>query len=78
MEKVAVTCRLDKDVVGFLDELGKQVDRDRSYLIKEAVANFIAHHQWQLEAVRQAQEEVKSGKVLSEADFLRDVKSWKL
>jgi predicted transcriptional regulator len=76
MEKVNVTCRLNADDVAFLDTLGEQVDRDRSYLIKQAVARFIAHQRWQVEEVERAIAEVEAGKVVSEEDFLRDVESW--
>ena len=49
MEKVSVTVRLDEDTVAFLDKLGEVEDRDRSYLVRKAVANFVELHRWQIE-----------------------------
>lgn len=76
MEKVNVTCRLDKDAVVFLDEFGKQVDRDRSYLIKQAVAEFRQRHLWQLETVNAAEAAYRAGDTMTEAEFLKDAKKW--
>jgi RHH-type transcriptional regulator, rel operon repressor / antitoxin RelB len=76
MEKVSVTCRLSAEAVAFLDELGKSADRDRSYLIKEAVDKFIAQQRWQVEEVERASAEVRQGKVLTEEEFDADMKTW--
>ncbi len=76
MEKVNVTFRMEKDRVKVLDELGTCYDRDRSYLVNEAVEEYLARRQWQLEQVMQARAEVKEGKFLTEEEFLRDVASW--
>lgn len=76
MDKVNVTCRLNADDVAFLDTLGEQVDRDRSYLIKQAIHDFIARQRWQVEEVERAIAEVEVGKILTEEDFFRDVESW--
>ncbi|HEX4129157.1 MAG TPA: ribbon-helix-helix protein, CopG family [Pirellulales bacterium] len=61
MEKINVTCRLATDDVAFLDKLAESLDRDRSYLIKQAVADYIALHRWQIEEVEQARKEAMAG-----------------
>lgn len=61
MEKVNVTVRLEKQAVEFLDQLGKSMDRDRSYLIKEAVRSYISLHQWQIEEIKKAIAEADAG-----------------
>jgi predicted transcriptional regulator len=61
MEKVNVTVRLEKDAVEFLDALGKSLDRDRSYLIKEAVDSYISLHRWQIEEIKKALAEADAG-----------------
>ena len=66
MEKVSVTCKLNADDVAFLDKLGGITDRDRSYLIKQAVGEFIALHRWQLEDIDKAIEEADRGDFASE------------
>lgn len=65
-EKVSVTVRLDQDTVAFLDELAAVEDRDRSYLIKRAVTNFVELHRWQLDEIEKAVREADAGRFLSD------------
>ena len=68
MTKVNVTCRLDGDAVAFLDTLGKNVDRDRSYLIKDAVNRYIEMHRWQIEEIEKALAEAEAGDFASDTE----------
>lgn len=68
MEKVSVTVRLDEETVAFLDKLGEVEDRDRSYLVRKAVARFIERHRWQVEQIEQAVKEADAGLFLSEQE----------
>jgi predicted transcriptional regulator len=76
MEKVNVTCRIDQKQVAFLDELAQYMDRDRSYLIKQAVLDFIELHRWELAEVEAAEREISEGKGLSDKQFHAEVKTW--
>ena len=76
MEKVNVTVRLEKDAVEILDSLGKSQDRDRSYLIKEAVRRYIAHHRWQVEEIEKAIAEADAGKFASDEEVRRLFSKW--
>lgn len=75
-EKVNVTCRMDRDRVALLDELGKCFHRDRSYLVNEAVEEYLARQEWQIAEVKRSLAEVKAGKLLTEEEFLADTASW--
>lgn len=61
MDKQTVSFRLDADKVDALDSLAKALDRDRTYLLNEAVDAYLEVQQWQIEhiqsALRQADEE---------------------
>jgi predicted transcriptional regulator len=76
MEKVNVTVRLEKETVEFLDTLGKSLDRDRSYLIKEAVESYISLHRWQIEEIHKALAEAKAGDFVSDAEMERLFAKW--
>lgn len=76
MNKVSVTCKLDSDDVAFLDKLAESSDRDRSYLIRQAVGEFIALNKWQLEEVEQAIAEADRGEFLTDEQFREEVRSW--
>jgi predicted transcriptional regulator len=68
MSKINVTVRLDRECVAFLDTLGKNVDRDRSYLIKDAVNRYIEIHRWQIEEIKKAVAEADAGEFASEEE----------
>jgi len=76
MEKVSVSCKLKQEDVAYLDKLAEVTDRDRSYLIKQAVADFIAVHKWQLEEVEAAIAEADRGEFLTDEEFRAEVRSW--
>ena len=66
MDKINVTCRLATEDVAFLDKLGTLLERDRSYLIKKAVSEYIALHRWQIEEVEKAIKEADAGMFATE------------
>lgn len=68
MTKLNVSCRLDSEVVAFLDNLGATIDRDRSYLIKDAVERYVDMHRWQVEEIQKSIVEADRGEFASEAD----------
>jgi len=68
MEKVSITCKLNADDVAFLDKLAGMQDRDRTYLVKQAVGDFIALHKWQLEDIDKAIAEADRGEFASEKE----------
>jgi len=68
MERVNVTCRLAVEDVQFLDTLAGAMERDRSYLIKQAVAEYIALHRWQIEEIDKAIAEADAGQFATDDD----------
>ena len=75
-EKISVTVRLDQDTVAFLDKLAEFEDRDRSYMIKQAVANFVRLHRWQIEEVRKAVKEAESGLFATDKEVAKMFSTW--
>ena len=66
MERVNITCRLPIEDVRFLDGLAQATERDRSYLIKKAVEEYIASQRWQLEEIDKGIGEADAGEFASE------------
>ncbi len=71
MEKVNVTIRMDAEEVAFLDKLAGITDRDRSYLIKQAVSEYIALQRWQVEEIEKALQEADAGQFATEKEVKR-------
>jgi predicted transcriptional regulator len=64
MEKQTVSFRLESDKVSALDALAGSLDRDRTYLLAEAVQAYLETQQWQLEQIRVGIAEADAGKVI--------------
>ena len=52
MEKQTVSFRLDSEKVAALDALADSLDRDRTYLLGEAVQAYLETQQWHLEQIQ--------------------------
>lgn len=53
MSKENVTFRIDSDKRAALDAIAAGLDRDRSYILNEAISLYLTLHQWQLAEIRQ-------------------------
>ncbi len=66
MAKETIAFRLDEDKRVALDAIAQSLDRDRSYVINEAIENYLEVHQWQIEEIKKAIAEADAGKFASE------------
>jgi predicted transcriptional regulator len=57
-----------------LDSLAAAQDRSRSYLINEAIANYIDLHAYQDALVQNGLEEMRKGRVVSHAEVVKRLK----
>jgi predicted transcriptional regulator len=69
---VVVSVRLDGDVVGQLDELATEMQRSRSFLIAQAVREFVEREYPSLVAIREGEADIQAGRSLEGAD----VEAW--
>jgi predicted transcriptional regulator len=61
----SVTFRLDDDKLQFLDQLAKSQDRDRSYLINQAVEGYLEVRRWHIEQIKKAVADADAGRFAS-------------
>jgi predicted transcriptional regulator len=71
MSKDTITVRVEPGVRGALDSLATALDRDRSYLINEALTAYIETHQWQVDHIRQGLREADAGKLVDPREVKR-------
>lgn len=76
MEKSNVTVRLDREKIARLDQFAASADRDRSYLIKEAIDRYLDEKQWQADEVRKAIAEADAGQFVPEAEIEQLFAKW--
>ncbi len=65
IKDTVVSVRLNSETLGQLDELAAEMDRSRSYLIAEAVREFVEREYAYLLHVREGEADVQAGRTLS-------------
>jgi predicted transcriptional regulator len=77
MDKQTVSFRLDADKVDALDTLAKALDRDRTYLLNEAVAAYLDVQQWQLEHLSAAIKQADTGQLIGHGEVKQMASRWR-
>ena len=69
-----ISFRAVAEKIDTLDALASAQDRSRSYLINQAIANYIELHAYQDALVRKGMEEMRKGRVVSHEQVLKGLK----
>lgn len=77
MEKQTVSFRLASDKLSALDSLADALDRDRTYLLAEAVQAYLETQAWYLERIRAGIAEVDAGHVLDQRKVRTMAARWR-
>jgi predicted transcriptional regulator len=77
MEKQTISFRLESDKVSALDALADSLDRDRTYLLAEAVQAYLDTQQWQLEEIRAGIADADAGRVIDHRKVRAMAARWK-
>jgi predicted transcriptional regulator len=64
----SVTFRLEEDKIDTLDALAASMHRDRSFLLNEAVENYLDLKQWQIAQIRVALAEADAGQFATDEE----------
>jgi RHH-type transcriptional regulator, rel operon repressor / antitoxin RelB len=75
-ESKVLTLRLDPKLTKQLDKLADATQRSRSFLIAEAVREYIALNEWQIEETKKALAEADRGEFASEKEVQQTMKKW--
>ncbi len=71
-----ISFRIAADKVAQLDSIAKAMDRDRSYLLNEAVESYLSEQQRFVAMVKEGQEDVRAGRTISHEEVERMVEEW--
>ena len=71
MARQTMTVRIEPETRDALDAIAAALDRDRTYVVNEALASFIETHRWQIEHIRQGLREAEAGEFASESQVKR-------
>lgn len=70
-----ISFRADSEKIEALDSLAAAQDRTRSYLINQAISNYIELHEYQDTLVEKGLDEMRKGRVVSHDEVIRRIKS---
>jgi len=77
MTRDVVTVRMAADKRAQLDALARAVDRDRSWLINEAVDAYLAVHRWQIAHIEAGLRDAEAGDFASDEDVEAAWRRWR-
>ena len=69
MDKTTITFRIDGDVKAALDAIAEGMDRDRSYVLNEAVAAYLDAHRWQIDHIKEGLHQAEAGEFATKAEI---------
>lgn len=77
MARDAITVRIDAEKRAALDALAGVTDRDRSYLVNEAIDAYLAVHRWQITHIEAGLREAEAGAFASDEDVAAAFARWR-
>ena len=69
IDKITVSFRTDKNKRDALDAISKATDRNRSYLLNQAVDNLLDVYQWQIKHIEEGLRQAQDGEFVEEGDW---------
>jgi len=76
MAREAITVRIDAEKRAALDALAGATDRDRSYLINEAIDAYLAVHRWQIAHIEEGLRQAEAGEFATDEDVATAFARW--
>ncbi|MEQ1949236.1 MAG: CopG family transcriptional regulator [Bryobacteraceae bacterium] len=71
MKKSTMTVRIPSRTKQALDEIAEVLDRDRTYVVNEALTAYVDIHDWQCQHIRQGLRDADAGRFAADADVRR-------
>lgn len=77
MRKETITFRVDARKKKSLDAIAAGMVRDRSYVLNEAIDNYLDVYEWQVAHVKEGVRQAKAGKFASDAEVAAAFARWR-
>ena len=77
MEKVTITVRVDSGKKMALDEIAAGQDRDRSYILNQAIDAYIETHRWQSAHIEEGLRQADAGEFASDDEVAAAFAKWR-
>jgi RHH-type rel operon transcriptional repressor/antitoxin RelB len=77
MDRETISFRLDVKKRAALDALAQAQDRDRTYVLNEAIDAYLDVHQWQIEHINEGIRQADAGEFATEAEVAAAFSRWR-
>lgn len=77
MSKQTITFRVDAQKRKALDAIAAGIDRDRSYVLNEAINNYLEVHQWQMAHIKEGLRQAEAGEFAKESEVTSAFARWR-
>jgi predicted transcriptional regulator len=76
-DKQTISFRMDEDKVEALEALSEALDRDRTYLLNEAVSAYLEVQRWHMEQIERGIRQADAGKLVDHDKVKKMVAGWR-
>lgn len=77
MDKQTISFRIEPEKLDALDCLASALDRDRTYLLNEAVSAYLDVQQWQIEQIKKSLQQADDGKLVPHKKVREAATRWR-
>ncbi len=77
MSSKSVTFRLDVEKQKALDAIAAGLDRDRSYVLNEAIDHYLEIHRWQLAHIKEGVRQADAGEFAKDSEVKAALARWR-
>ena len=77
MDRETISFRLDVKKRAALDALAQAQDRDRTYVLNEAIDAYLDVHQWQIEHINEGIRQADAGEFATDAEVAAAFSRWR-
>lgn len=71
MKQANVSFRADAKKIESLDAIAGALDRDRSYVLNEAIAAYLELYQWQIEHIKEGLRQAEAGEFATDQEVAK-------
>ncbi len=75
-ESTTLTIRVDHSVKERLEAVAQRLNRSKSFIAGEAIEEYLAVQEWQIEGINKALQSLDAGKGIPHTDVAEWIESW--
>ena len=71
-----VSLRIEEDLAARLERLARATHRTKSFIASQAIEEYLALQEWQVEAIQEGLDDIARGDVVGHAEVLSALAKW--